>query len=156
PAGLAALLWYPAFARTRGSGFDLAAHWVHGPLARFAPGVLVDGLFGGLRGPLEPILAIGVGAWLAASLATKRLGLRRVVDRPFLASAALLLTVFALAPDEYFNTLFFARRWLPAAAILVILALPRPRLPGWVTATVPLAMLAALSIRTADAWVHWE
>ena len=56
----------------------------------------------------------------------------------------------------YMNTIRFAARWLPPAAILLVLALPAPALPPRAMRAVALGLLAVFCVTTATAWRSFE
>jgi len=69
-----------------------------------------------------------VVAWLFMVLLTHRKDLKnRIRWVPFSASW-LFFSFHFFAPDRFMNTLNFAQRWTPLAFILLILALPAPRI----------------------------
>jgi hypothetical protein len=65
--------------------------------------------------------------WGALALYQHRRELPAAVDRELLLAAALLACLVFLLPDLRTNTIAFAKRWAPCAAVLLVLGLPVPR-----------------------------
>ena len=135
PAATALALWTPCFQASEVSARP--AVWDTNPLTRLNPEWLVDATLGGLRGPLEWLLMGFVFAWLVLGVVQHRWRLREAIDGRLLLGAALLV-LFALSlPDQYMHTIQLAERWMPCAAVLLVLAIPAPRLrPTLVTIAV--------------------
>ncbi len=154
PCGIIALLWYPRLAAARATaGFDTAAHW--SPLFdRLASGL--DAAFGGLQGPVEAAAFILILLWVAISIWQNRDRLGRVMDRNLLAAAVFFLAIVVIAPDKYMNTIFFSARWLPAAMIFLLLALPAPSFRRLPAKTLALTAALAFFAATAVAWRAYE
>ncbi|MBM4397736.1 MAG: hypothetical protein FJ087_18860 [Deltaproteobacteria bacterium] len=157
PAAALAALWYPAMAAARAEGgFDVDAHWFTTPLARLDPRWLADAMLGGIRGPVEAVVAAGVAAWVALGLRTRRRDLREACDGPLVAAGLLLVAVALLGPDKYLNTLEFGGRWFPIGVSLLLLGLPAPAVREWLAGAAAAALLAALSASTTLAWMRFE
>lgn len=153
PVGLAAALWYP---HLEAAGFVSPTVWSVTPLERLSPFWLADAVLGGMRGVAEPVLLLFVGGWAAASLAGRDKPLRESVDVELLALALMLAVMGLLLPYRYMNTIQFAERWLPPAAIALVLALPVPELRGGSARWATLAVLAAFCAATAWSWARFE
>jgi hypothetical protein len=67
-----------------------------------------------------------------------------------------MLVVSLAAPDKYLNTISFASRWFPAAVVLLLLSLPRPKLHRAIAMAFPLTMIAAGALVTSSAWRGFE
>lgn len=116
--------WYPTLVEARRSaGFSLATHYLIPVLARFRGEWLVETLFGGVRGWLEPAFTLLLFAYVATVLVRAR---GHGWDRALLALASALVLFVLLAPDQHLNTIFLNRRFLPLAVSLLLLALPDP------------------------------
>jgi hypothetical protein len=156
PTAALAAQWYPQLRRSRVSGmFDVKAQWVSMPWSRLWPEHLVDSLLGGLVGWVEPVVLVAVLLWIAAALVTNRRTLRDGLDWRLLAASAMGWVVLLFAPDKYMNTMLFAQRWGSVAAILLVLALPRPQLPK-ALAVFPAVVFAGLLLATAIAWHRFD
>ena len=157
PALLLAGAWFPRLSEMRRvTGFDVGAHWFVLPWERFAPSELVNNLFGMVRGPIEPMIALVLLLWGAGALATFLLGKREGTDLRLLLPAGILALVVVMAPDKYVNTISFASRWLPVAILLLLLGLPRPAVPRWLAMAIPLAVWGAFSFGHCGAWMRYE
>lgn len=153
PALLAVAFWYPRFAA---SGFDSATVYGHPPWQRLHPDWLVGTALGGLRGPVPGLVLLAVAGWLALALWQGRERLASTIERPLLAAGLGFLLAALLLPGVRQHTIFFASRWLPVAAVFLVLALPAPRLRPVLRRTLPLLVLGALSLATANAWRDFE
>jgi hypothetical protein len=154
PCGVIALLWYPGFVASRSmAGFDVAPHWwsLSDRLTLVMPSV-----FCGIRGPAGTLTLVFIILWVALSVWQNRHRLREAWDRDLLIAALFFAAIAAIAPDKYLNTIFFSSRWLPEAAIFLLLALPAPsfgRLPPAVFA-MPVALVFFMA--TAITWVRYD
>jgi hypothetical protein len=153
PAVLAAVVWFPHLA-TR--GFESATYWIHTPLGRFHPGWLADAALGGVRGPLEPLVLSALVAWCALGLWQRRRELRTTVDRRCLVAGALFLVLALVLPVQYQSTIRFAERWMPFAAMLILLGLPQPRPRPLLQHGIALALLAVFCTSTLTTWIAFQ
>jgi hypothetical protein len=166
PAWALVAWWYPRF---HAAGFVSETTWGRNPLERLHPGWLLNSAFGGLTGKVEALVAlalvlwlgIGVGqSWLKRSHKTvanfSRPEPRNFIDRRLLATAALFLVPAFILPNVMQHTIFFASRWLPVAAVFLVLALPPPRLRPWLSTAVPTLLWASLMTATVTAWTGFE
>lgn len=150
PCGLVSALWYPGLSASRSTaGFDVAPHW--SPLFDRLASVM-DAAFGGIRGPVGTVAFIFVILWAGLSVWQHRRRLGSGVDRDLLAAALLFLAVVAVAPDKFMNTIFFSSRWLPAALIFLLLALPAPSFRRPSVKAVALTAAAVFFLVTARGW----
>jgi hypothetical protein len=157
PVGLVAVVWYPWLAATRqAAGFSTAPRWFTTPLARLTPRHLLSGVLGGVEGPLEAIAVLAVLAWIVAGLWTHRRTLGQAVDPVVLACAATCWGFALVAPDRYLNTILFDIRWLPCAAICLVLGLPAPRVPQHLLVGGAVGILALFVVVTASVWHAFE
>ena len=163
PAPILALAWYP---RLQTSGFDSETFWGRSPLGRLHPEWWLNSALGGLEGRVEPILGIAIVGWLALIVVSRMAAWDESQPQADdtgggfhrgLLAVGLLLTAAALClPAVVQNTVFFASRWLPAGAVLLVLAWPRPRLRPMLSAAVPYVVLASLAVATAAVWIEFE
>ena len=166
PATLATVLpslalvawWYPRFAA---SGFVSETTWGLSPLGRLHPDWLLNSGLGGLRGNGEGLVALALLLWLGLGLGQHLWRSRREagtsgIDRGLLATAALFLLAALTLPGVVQHTIFFASRWLPVAAVCLVLALPPPRLRPLLHVAFPLLLWAGLMTATLTAWTEFE
>lgn len=156
-------VWYPTF--TAG-GFDSETTWGRSPLGRLHPGWLLNSAFGGLHGGAETAVAVAVLLWLALGAWPRRRGYEsegdadgepeRRVDGGLLAAGLFFLLLALVLPGVHQHTIFFASRWLPVAAALLVLAVPAPPLRPALRLAFPLLLVAALSAATTAAWIGFE
>ncbi len=137
--------------------FDLAARWFDWPMGRLVR--VEDAVLGGLRGPVETVLVLLALAWVLAGLVAAR---RAVSPRPRLDTelalgGAFFLAAYLLLPDRYLNTLLFAQRWAPMAAILLVLAVPPPpRVSVFLRRAAIAAAVAGFVVVTALSWRAYD
>jgi hypothetical protein len=155
PVAAAAVWWFAG--GVAGSAFATPAQWAEPVWVRLLPDHLANAAFGGLRGPVEPVLLALLLGYLALSLLTNR-SLRGRGSDAGLAAAGFLLAAAALVlPDKFTGTIFFADRWLPPALVLLLLAAPPPRLRRRSLLTLAAAaVLAAQAAVTAAIWRRVE
>ncbi|MCP3105080.1 hypothetical protein LZ198_40060 [Myxococcus sp. K15C18031901] len=153
PVGLLALWWYPQLAQR---GFTSPPLYIRDFAERLSPPGLLTAALGGLRDSVEgPVLLLVVG-WLGLGLWQHRRELRGHVDGALLVPALLLTACALVLPDKYSNTILLAERWLPCAMVLLLLALPPPRLPSRALHAWSAAALLLLSGFTAMTWQAFE
>lgn len=151
PITLALTLWLPELVAARQrAGFGLGVSYLEPVPGRFLPQYLVVLLFGGIRGALEPLFASLLLVYVVWQVGAA-LRLHRLRLDPPLALLALLLALFAFAaPDQYFNTILFNRRFMPIAALLLLLSLPWS--PGVTARTFSALVTCAFVVWTSLAW----
>ncbi len=93
---------------------------------RLFTGWLPQAVYGGLRGPLEPLMLLILGGWLFAGLVRQGKRLWMTVDPALLLAGGLCLAAGLLLPSQYQYTIAFAERWMPAATVLLLLGAPAP------------------------------
>lgn len=161
PAWILVSVWYPHLVAT---GFSSDVHWGGAPWERLTPGWVVESVLGGLASPVEPAFVVALTLWLVMAFAVRsgRRDLRSdhgpaAVDRPLLAVGGGLFTLALCLPGVAQHTILFAARWVPPAVALMLLAAPRPGIPGprprLATAAGLLILLAATTLRT---WQTFE
>lgn len=150
-------IWYQRISHERlALTFDTAGHWNYSPWERLNPSWILDAALGGLRGPTEAVVLLGVLAWVAVGLYTHRDNLRTAIDKNLLWSSVLLGAIVFLAPDKFLNTILFASRWMPPAIILLLLALPAPRLPDAARISFAAMLVVILAFSTALQWYQFD
>ena len=151
------LIWYQHTSQQRMSlTFDTAPHWSSLPWERLNPAWILDASFGGLRGPTEGVILLGVVAWVVAALYTHRRHIRSVIDKDLLWSSVVLFALVLFAPDKFLNTILFASRWMPPAIVLFLIALPAPRLPDFGRLAFASLLMVVLSVSTALRWSEFD
>lgn len=154
PALVHAAYWFPRLHAERAeSHFDVEARWrpLDERLARIASG---DSIYGGLEGPLEPAMSGVLLLWIVAAVAPREgTEARGGIDRPLLALAGAIAIFVLVAPDKYANTIEMSARYGFVAAILALLAAPRPKLPELARRALPALASVAFATMTAAAWV---
>ena len=153
PALVALALWTRGF---QASDVQAPPVWITDPLSRLEARWLVEAALGGLHGSLEWLLASIVAAWLLIGLVQNWQRLRDAVDVPLLLGGALLGLFALLLPDKYMHTIRLAERWMPSAAILIILGMPAPRLRPVLLRVVVAGFAGAFVLATAMTWVAFE
>ncbi|MEL7061446.1 MAG: hypothetical protein AAGN46_15590 [Acidobacteriota bacterium] len=158
-------VWYPSL--TDG-GFVSQTVFGRSVLERLEPAALVETLYGGLRGALEPLaaavllLVVGgsVGRWWRRDRAVTPLGPACRFDGGLVAAAALLASAAFFLPDVAQATICFASRWLPPAAALLLLAVPTlawsDRRPIWFASAARVAALGAVALFAMTTTVTWR
>ncbi len=145
-----ALIWYPQLQR---SGFVSDTVWGRSPFGRLHPEWHLNSALGGLQGNVEPVLASVVAGWLLFGLVQNR---GRGVHRSLLLAGLMFVTVSLSLPAVIQSTIFFASRWLPMGIVLLVLAIPQPRLGPVLRTAVPYVVLASLTAAAASTWIAFE
>lgn len=169
PTWVMALIWYPQLAADRAQSFNTDAAWVSMPDARLDLGHLINAMFGSVSGQIEHHIGILLGAYVLAVLLFNAGRLKATTDAPLLLAALLMIFAYLLFPDRYMNTIFFPQRWLPCGVILLLLALPAPRLPSMLALSPDLCfryaalagvglimMLSLFTIKQLQSWQNEE
>lgn len=110
-----------------GAATALVSHktvWTDPIGLRLLTGWLPQAVYGGLRGPLEPLMLAVLGGWLAAGVVRHRGRMWTAADPALLLAGGLCLAAGLLLPYQYQYTIAFAERWMPAAAVLLLLGAP--------------------------------
>jgi hypothetical protein len=152
PVVACAAVWFLSIGDT---DFATPPLWAAPVWRRLLPANLADAAFGGLNGPVEPLLLALLLGWIALGVLGNR-GLRGG-DGRLAAAGAMLLAGALVLPDKYTYTILFADRWMPAAVLLLVLAAPAPRLSRrWSAAALPAAALLLQGAVTTEAWRRVE
>jgi hypothetical protein len=70
--------------------------------------------------------------------------------------AALFFAFALLFPDKFMNTIRFGHRWVPAAMIMLVLALPAPSVRPVMRQAAALALLLVFCAATSTTWLLFE
>jgi hypothetical protein len=147
------IVWFPALSASKMATPPL---WVTGLTSRISWAGITDAVFGGLRGPTEGLVFGAVLVWLITALWQHRRELRSAIDWELMLAATMFLVMGLVFPDKFMNTIRFWQRWLPAAAVMLVLAVPAPSLqPVWRQA-VALAIVAAFCLASSGKWRVFE
>ena len=150
PAFAACALWYRGLAA---AGWKSHLHWIFGPGQRLVePRVWRLYLLGAVQGPEEPLLLAALVLWALLCVAGARGREWPPASAPLLRFAACMAAVAWLFPEGVGNTVYFAQRWSPLAAILALLALPRARVRPRLAAGFALAVVVSWSAVLGAAW----
>jgi len=153
PVIVAAAIWYPHLAA---GGFVSPTVWFVSPAERVSPSWLIDAVLGGLQGGSEYLVFGVLSLWLVTSVWQNRHDLHSKVNIDLVVVAVLFSCLGLLLPDQHMNTIQFAARWMPAAMVAAILAVPAPTfMPRW-HAPLAAAVLAIFCLTTAVAWQRFE
>jgi len=156
PVALHALVWFPRLRAERvGWGFDAGAHW-EPLLERLNPSWAASALFGGLRGAVEPGMAVVLLLWaLFCAVPPGRAG-RGGVDRVLLGLSGFLAVFVGVAPVKYLNTMLFNERFAFVAGVVLLLSLPRPPVRAALSQVVTVVVAVFFAATTCAAWVAFE
>jgi len=148
-----AAIWYPRLAE---NGFTSPTRWVSTPSGRLSFTFLMNAVFGGLQGLAECVAAAALAGWIVLGVYQHRGRLRTTIDRDLGLAALLFMTLALFLPNLHQNTIAFASRWIPAAAIFVLLAMPAPAWERGIRNAVAVTALAMFVVVTAFAWLRFE
>jgi hypothetical protein len=150
PALVLTGMWFTQFRETEfGQG---VTSFGPGVSLRLQPEMLVKAVLGGLRGPVEQVVVVVLLLWMVGGLVSERGRLRAAVDGRLLLLGGCLFAGYLFLPSLTHNTIFFHTRWMPAAVVAIVLAMPAPRVP----AAVAIGALAAFVLVTSQAWRRFE
>ncbi len=157
PVLILALVWLPQINASRLQiGFDTGAYWMTTPWERIDAWTIINDAVGGITGVWDLAVLTLLVVWCALAVFTNRGKLRESWNRELGCTGLLMLAAALVAPDKFMNTISFASRWIPVGLVLLVIALPRPAIPRFVTLAIPLAALVGYSVATAFHWSHYE
>jgi hypothetical protein len=154
PVVVVAGVWYLQFSQTWYSEKESA--WKLGLVEKLTSPWFFERTLGGLRGPLEYVVVGLALAWIVAGLVQHRASLREAVDGRLAAAGAVFLAVALVGPYNFHHTMLFDERWLPFAAVLLVLAAPAPALAPVLSRALAVAVLAAFVASTTALWRAFE
>ena len=151
PVLIMAAVWYRQM-----SGFSSPTRWIVTPSGRLSFSWIVDSTLGGLHGPLEYAMIGVLALWITLGIYQHRERLGAFVDRDLCLAAALFLGLALVLPNLHQNTIAFASRWQPVAAITLLLGVPAPTWDRKLRNATALAVVAVFILVTSLAWVRFE
>lgn len=153
PVLLAVAAWYSVFTA---SGMDERTFWGRPPWVRLSPAWMLPATLGGLKGGTEAVVVLIVLGWCLLGLFQHRSELTSAGGKR-LALVGLAFFAAALAlPEVHRHTIFFAARWVPPAAVFLVLACPSPKVRPALSYGVPALVLVTFVTATAAAWMGFE
>jgi catechol 2,3-dioxygenase-like lactoylglutathione lyase family enzyme len=153
PVLSAAAVWYFDFTA---SGMDERTFWGRPPWVRLSPAWMLPAVLGGLKGGTEAAVVLAVLGWCLLGLVQHRRELAKAGEiRLALVGVAFFVAALAL-PEVHRHTIFFAARWVPAAAVFLVLACPSPKLRPAFANGVAALVLVTFVTATAAAWMGFE
>lgn len=160
PAWLLAQSWYPKMIANRSSSpIDLSARWQTNVTERLYLENLTDAALGGIPGSIEPIIIIIVVIWIATSAIQSRIIKTLTVSKPLYIAALVVLSAYIAFPDIYVNTIKFNKRWLAFGLILLLIALPQPKIKyvsNTILGAIGLICFISLLAATIKSWIDFN
>ncbi len=157
PPWILALTWYPQLAMNRqSSGVETGLIWGAMPHERLAPTYFTNSALGSMHAEIEFFFSMLLLAWITCIIFTRKKELEQTTDKPLLVAACLMLLAYWALPSVYMNTIFFNQRWLVFGLILLLIALPAPRLPRLYQMTIGVSCILAFTVVTVKQWKEWE
>lgn len=153
PLIIAVMVWYPVFAE---SSMATPPLWGTNPLERVSFSWLTDAALGGIHGPAEPVMFACCLGWIAVGLLQNRGTLKSSIDWQLLLASGMFLVYALCLPDKYMNTIRFSHRWMPAAAIAFLAAMPGPVVRPFLRQAAALVIVGAFCLVTAGAWYGFQ
>ena len=142
-------LWYS----TSGlRGLKQTAYWPANTLERVSPEWLEDAALGGLWSDAERVILVLALAWICAGIWQHRNSIKTAVDGPLLLAALLFLLMTLTLPQFFEFSLRYAERWLPIAAMLVLIGGPSPSISPVRSVAIGFSLLAVFSLSTTGLW----
>ena len=136
------------------SGVRIEAEYLTPFTERLSPGWLAASLFGGVRGPFEPLMAAALATYAIVCLMRARRQAAPAMDRGLIAIGASGFAFVLLAPDQYLNTIVFNDRFFGCSAMLLLLGLPSPT--GRAPAIIAGVIAALFCLGTTATWVIYD
>jgi len=153
PLIVAVIVWYPMISH---SVMATPTVWEMNPLSRISLSWLIEATLGGIQGPAEQAI-IGVCAvWIGLSVLQNRRTLKTEIDWAFLLLSAMFFAFALFLPEKYLSTIRFSTRWMPMAAIALLVALPPPSLKPVLRQIAALVVVIVFCLVTAGAWIGFE
>jgi len=155
PLAIVIAVWLGGLSQERAaSGVELSAKYLAPISERLSLRWFAATLFGGLKGPFEPIAILCMIGYALTVLLMSRRAQQGGVDRGLAAIGFGFLVFAFIAPDKYLNTLAFNDRFLGCGVMFVLLALPAIEH----RALTIFAMVVAFgfSLVTTAAWVVFD
>jgi hypothetical protein len=155
PFALASAYWLLGLLEQRAStGMELEARYLTPIVQRLSPRWLAQTLYGGLRGPFEPLMLVGLAGYALLAIIRSRRSERRDFDPALLAIGVGFFVFALLAPDKYLNTILFNERFLFCAAMFALQALPAVR--GRALPLLAAVLAVGFGLATTTVWVIFD
>jgi hypothetical protein len=151
PVLIVAAVWYRQL-----SGFSSPTRWIATPSARLSFSWIVDTTLGGLHGPLESAMVVFLALWVGLGVYQHRDRLSDGLDRDLCLAAGFFFALALVLPDKHQNTIAFASRWQPLAAIALLLGVPAQTWHRGLRNASALAVVAVFILVTSLAWLRFE
>ena len=165
PAAALGVAW---FLRVSGTSFSTPPTWFIPTSERVWGEWLRISFLGSVDGPLEWWVLGVVAGWVALAVAAHLWGRGAEAgggaeappvpgaDRQLLTAAAMFVLFYLVLPDKYTSTILFAERWLPGAAVLAVLGVPRLPVRPALARAAALLLVAAHVLGVAGVWMEFE
>jgi hypothetical protein len=151
PVLIMAAVWYRQL-----SGFSSPTRWIATPSGRLSFSWIVDSTLGGLHGAVEYGMVGILALWITLGVYQNRERLGACLDRDLCLAAALFFGLALVLPNLHQNTISFASRWQPVAAITLLLGVPAPTWNRRIRNAAALTAVAGFILVTCVAWVRFE
>jgi hypothetical protein len=136
------------------SGWQTSSKMILAPVGRLAdPDTAASIAYGGLRGPLEPLLLSLLLLWIAFGLWRAAREEWRGIDRFLAIFGGLCLAGALLLPDKVDRTILFAWRWGAPGLLALLFAVPPPLAPRRLAAGIA---GAALLLQLGVSFFAWR
>lgn len=137
-------------------GWQSSSGMIVAPVERLTSAATATSIaFGGIRGPIEPLLFSALLLWIAFGLLRSIRVQEERVDRFLLIAGATFLACAFLLPDKVDKTIFFAWRWGAPGFVALVLAVPPPSRRARLLAGAAAILLMQLVV-TARAWIEFD
>jgi len=158
PAAALAILWaFQLRADRLASGFPVGALWTHSLLDR---GRILLTQTASNGDTFETVIVFAaLLIWVLGGLLARRAPIRRGAPPwhgRLLVTGLVAALVALTCPDKYFNTIWFAVRWLPWAGVFLLLASPGPPLRKPLAFAFGLVVVVYFGLTTSLNWVLFE
>jgi hypothetical protein len=137
-------------------GWQSSSAMIVAPLERLTNAATATSIvFGGIRGPVEPLLFSALLLWIAFGLLRSVRSPEEPIHRFLLIAGAIFLACAFLLPDKVDKTIFFAWRWGAPGFVALVLAVPPPSRRARLLVGAAAILLLQLAV-TARAWSEFD
>jgi hypothetical protein len=155
PLQLFALYWWKELA-VSAFGFKHGLVWLEPIYARLSFQWFVGATFYGLKDHTDALALGAILGWCALSIGRNFRGFFSTLDRPLFAVSLCMFAGILTLPNSVSFTIFLPERFVAPALILLLLALPPPRLPAALQRGIAAAVLLAFCTSVALNWKSFE